>query len=57
MFITNTLSEAFEKVAIDIVDPLPETEIGHKYILITQDELTKFCTAYLLLDTKQYNYS
>lgn len=51
MIITDTPSEAFEKVAIDIVGPLPETERGHKYILTTQDQLTKFCTAYPLLDT------
>ncbi|KMQ89530.1 enzymatic polyprotein endonuclease reverse [Lasius niger] len=51
MLITDTPSEAFEKVAIDIVGPLPETEKGHKYILTTQDQLTKFCTAYPLLDT------
>jgi transposase InsO family protein len=51
MLITDTPNEAFEKVAIDIVGPLPETEKGHKYILTTQDLLTKFCTAYPLLDT------
>lgn len=51
MLITDTPSEAFEKVAIDIVGPLPETEKGHKYILTTQDQLTKFCTAYPLIDT------
>lgn len=51
MMITDTPNEAFEKIAIDIVGPLPETERGNKYILTTQDQLTKFCTAYPLLDT------
>lgn len=51
MLITDTPSEAFQKVAIDIVGPLPETEKGNKYILTTQDQLTKFCTAYPLIDT------
>ena len=51
MLITDTPSEAFQKVAIDIVGPLPETENGNKYILTTQDQLTKFCTAYPLSDT------
>ena len=51
MLITDTPSEAFQKIAIDIVGPLPETEKGNKYILTTQDQLTKFCTAYPLPDT------
>lgn len=51
MLITDTPSEAFQKVAIDIVGPLPETAKGNKYILTTQDLLTKFCTAYPLPDT------
>lgn len=51
MIITDTPSEAFEKIAIDIVGPLPVTRKGHKYILTTQDQLTKFCTAYPLIDT------
>ncbi|EFN87001.1 Retrovirus-related Pol polyprotein from transposon 412, partial [Harpegnathos saltator] len=48
MLIIDTPSEAFEKVAIDIVGPLPETLNGNKYILTTQGQLTKFCTAYPL---------
>lgn len=31
--------------------PLPETEKGNKYILTIQDQLTNFCTVYLLLVT------
>lgn len=51
MLITDTPNEACEKVAIDIVGPLPETGKGNKYILTTQDQLTKFCTAYPLPET------
>lgn len=35
MIITDTPSEAFEKIAIDIVGPLPEANNGNKYILTT----------------------
>lgn len=51
MIITDTPSEAFQKLAIDIVGPLPETDKANKYILTTQDQLTKFCTAHALRDT------
>ena len=40
MKITDTPSEAFAKVEMDIVGPLPETESGNKYILTIQDNLT-----------------
>ena len=42
MQITDTPSEAFEKIEIDIVGPLPETEQKNKYILTIQDNLTKY---------------
>jgi len=51
MLITDTSNKTFQKVAIDIVGSLPETRNGNKYILTTQDQLMKFCTAYPLLDT------
>lgn len=45
MSITDTPSEAFEKIEMDIVGPLPETENGNKYILTIQDNLTKYSIA------------
>ena len=34
-----------------MIRPLPEIRNGNKCTLTTQNQLTKFCTAYLLLDT------
>lgn len=48
MEITSTSTEAFQKVSVDIVGPLPVTENGNKYILTLQDDLTKFSQAYPL---------
>jgi hypothetical protein len=45
MEITTTTSKPFEKCALDIVGPLPETAKGNKYILTFQDELSKFLVA------------
>ena len=45
MKITDSPSEAFEKIQIDIVGPLPLTEQGNKYILTIQDNLTKYSDA------------
>lgn len=42
MEITTTSDYAFERIAIDIVGPLNETESGNKFILSIQDDLTKF---------------
>lgn len=42
MRITDTPKEAFDKVQVDIVGPLPVTESGNKYLLTLQDSLTKF---------------
>ena len=42
MKITDTPSQAFDKIEIDIVGPLPVTERGNKYILSIQDTLTKY---------------
>lgn len=39
-----------EKIALDIVGPLPETTSGFRYILTLQDCLTKFAQAYPLKD-------
>ena len=43
MIITDTPGASFDKVAMDIVGPLPKTERGNEYILTLQDQLTKFC--------------
>lgn len=45
MAITSTSSEAFDKVFLDVVGPLQETENGNKYILTMQDDLTKYSLA------------
>ena len=42
MIITDTPGTAFDKVAMDIVGPLPKTAHGNEYILTLQDQLTKF---------------
>jgi len=34
---------SFDKIAVDIVEPLPKTEKGNECILTLQDQLTKFC--------------
>lgn len=51
MTITDTPTEAFEKVVLDIVGPLPTTGRGNKYILTIQCNLTKYCEAYALSDS------
>lgn len=45
MVLTDTPGSAFDKVALDVVGPLPQTERGNKYILTIQDHLTKFSLA------------
>lgn len=45
MEITTTAERAWEKIYIDLVGPLPETDNNEKYILSVQDELTKFIEA------------
>ena len=42
MILTDTPETAFDKIAMDIVGPLPITENGNQYILTIQDLLTKF---------------
>jgi len=50
MVITDTPGSSFDKVAMDIVGPLPKTERGNEYILTLQDQLTKFCMGIPLPD-------
>lgn len=46
MEITSTASKPFQKLALDIVGPLPITEHGNQFILTLQDDLTKYSQAY-----------
>lgn len=43
--ITSTSSKPFEKLAIDIVGPLPLTLNGNRFLLTMQDDLTKYSYA------------
>uniref|UniRef100_A0A6V7KDU1 RNA-directed DNA polymerase n=1 Tax=Bracon brevicornis TaxID=1563983 RepID=A0A6V7KDU1_9HYME len=45
MLITDTPSTVFEKIAMDIVGPLPKTQNNNEYILTMQDQLSKFAIA------------
>lgn len=45
MLITDTPFSSFEKISMNIVEPLPETTKGNSYILTIQDHLTKFSLA------------
>lgn len=45
MDITSTSTNAFQKIALDIVGPLPLSEDGNKYSLTLQDDLTKYSQA------------
>ena len=50
MMITDTPSKPFIKVAMDFVGPKAVTETGHKWILIVQCALSKFC---ILVPTRE----
>ena len=50
MVITNTPGTTFEKIALDIVGPLPEIKNDFEYILTMQNQLSKFCLATPLLN-------
>lgn len=52
MKITDTPSEAFDRVQMDIVGILPATSLGNKYILTIQDNLTKYSLAIPLISTE-----
>ena len=45
MVITDTPETVFEKIALDIVSPLPKTKDNNEYILTMQDQLSKFSLA------------
>ena len=43
-----------ERIALDILGPLPTTEDGNKYILVIADYYTKFVEAYAIRDEKAH---
>lgn len=45
MKITDTPTQPFEKIQIDIVGPLPKTSAGNEYILTIQDNFSKYSDA------------
>ena len=45
---SNSAGNAFEKIAMDIVGPLPLTKLGNEYILTIQDNFTKYSLAIAL---------
>ena len=52
MLITDTSIEAFDKIALDTVGPLPTSSSGNRHILTMQDNLTKYCIAVPIPDIK-----
>lgn len=48
MEITTTSSNPFEKIFLDIVGPLTQTQNNNRYILTLQDDLTKFSRAFAI---------
>lgn len=48
MVITTTSQNFCERVALDIVGPLNETENGNRFVLSLQDDLTKFVQFYAI---------
>jgi len=51
MVLTDTPGFAFDKVAMDVMGPLPRTRRGNRYILTIQDLLTKYSIAVPMEDT------
>ncbi|CAK9824011.1 Retrovirus-related Pol polyprotein from transposon 412, partial [Anthophora retusa] len=51
MVLTDTPGQAFDKIALDVVGPLPTTPSDHQYILTMQDLLTKYSIAVPLKTT------
>lgn len=48
--ITTTSGHSFDRIFLDIVGPLTESNDGNAYILTLQDDLTKFSEAYSIPD-------
>lgn len=57
MVITDTPRAAFDKVAMDVVGPLPVTRMGNEYVLTIQDLLTKYSLAIPLKRTTAIDIS
>jgi Integrase zinc binding domain/Integrase core domain len=55
MELVKVASEPFEKIYLDIVGPLEESNQGNKYILTIMDDLTRFMDCYALqtIETEQ----
>ncbi|KAL6254718.1 hypothetical protein P5V15_014036 [Pogonomyrmex californicus] len=51
MVLIDTPGVAFDKVAMDVMGPLPKTKRGNKYILMIQDLLIKYSIAIPMEDT------
>ena len=49
---TVNVGAPMERIAIDVLGPLPKTEAGNKYILIIADYFTKWVEAFLLPNQK-----
>jgi len=45
MILTDIRGTAFDKISMDIVEPLPIIEDGHSYIITIHDLLTKYLVA------------
>lgn len=52
MKITTPVTRPFQKVALDIVGPLPKTHAGNQYIFTFQDHFSKYPEAFPLSDLK-----
>lgn len=50
MVITDTPGNAFDKVSLDILGPLPTTKNGHSYILTIKDLFTKYSVVVPLIE-------
>jgi hypothetical protein len=44
------ICELFYRIAMDIVEPLPETKSRNKYILVAIDHYSKWCEANAIVD-------
>jgi len=51
MIITTTVTKPFGRICMDIVGPLPSTNMGNTHILTIQDELTRYALAIALATT------
>jgi transposase InsO family protein len=47
---TSKVGERFQRVAMDILGPLPRTDAGNLYVLIISDYFSKWCVAVPMMD-------